>query len=71
MAMFLPREGLVDAPLLANWKPTFRLAPCLVGQVSGHPLLIDGTVATSEVFAVDRQRRWARTFSRFYLLNAV
>ena len=42
----------------------------LVGTVQGHPMIADHRSAiTSELFAIDSDERWARTMSRFYLLE--
>jgi hypothetical protein len=44
---------------------------CLAGTVRGHPLLGDRRlVVTTEIYAIDTIRGWARTYSRFYVLGA-
>jgi hypothetical protein len=63
---------LRDAPLLRNWTYTQRSTMTLIGSVYGHPSLLDGRRAlTSGLFAIDGNRRWARTFSRFYALGPI
>lgn len=61
---------LADAPSLDCWSPTTRLAPALFGLATGHPRIGNNRATlTSEVFAIDRDRRWARTWSRWYRLG--
>jgi hypothetical protein len=61
-----------SAPILDRWALDVRPASCLGGDVRGHPLLSDRRrIATSEVFAIDPIRGWARTFSRFYALGVM
>jgi hypothetical protein len=70
MAMFVPGDAeLADAPLLADWDFSIRAVTNLGGTVVGHPLLGCRSIYTSEVFAIDADLRWARTFSRFYRLD--
>lgn len=62
---------LADAPILDGWIPAIRQSMCLAGAVRGHPLLGDRRlVATTEIYAIDTIRGWARTYSRFYALGA-
>jgi hypothetical protein len=71
MTVFTPREELEEAPRLENWSIVTRPVTAIEGLITGHPLLGDGRqVATSEVYAIDASARWARTFSRFYVLGA-
>jgi hypothetical protein len=68
-----PTEELLrDAPVLAKWCAVhFGGYPHLFGQVSGHPRLGDQRfIATSPYFHIDPAGRWARTWSRFYVLRA-
>ena len=58
-----------SAPLLRDWEVWGRMTPCLKGRVYGHPALGECTVATSELFAMDSDGRWARTASRYYRLG--
>lgn len=63
-------DQLRDAPILRSWSFDHRPRPCLKGRMYGHPLISTGNMAvTSELFAVDRERRWVRTLSRFYSLG--
>lgn len=63
-------DMVADAPVLVGASVCARPRPALTGSVSRHPLL--GNLAqcvTSELFALDRGRRWVRTMSRFYRLD--
>jgi len=63
-------QELRSCPLLDQWSFGFLPAPCLVGKVYQHPAL--GTLTnihTSELILIDPERRWARTWSRFYRLG--
>jgi hypothetical protein len=63
-------EELRACPLLDQWSYGFLPAACLVGAVYGHPALgTRPTVHTSELVVIDPNRRWARTWSRFYRLG--
>jgi hypothetical protein len=61
---------LDHAPLLVDWRsaPTWN-GFCLTGFAAGHPRLGARTIATSQLWAFDPKRRWARTLSRFYRLG--
>lgn len=62
---------LAAAPSIERWRVTTRPAYCIVGDVTGHPLLA-GTgrrVVTSDVVLIDGERGWARTKSRWYRLG--
>ena len=62
---------LETAPVLHGWAPASREAACLTGTVRLHPRLgSGGLITTSEVYAIDPSRGWARTYSRFYILGA-
>lgn len=69
LTMFQPNAELEAAPIIRNWSHTPRSVGALAGVVDGHPILGDKFVVTSEVFAIDAQRGWARTLSRFYRLG--
>jgi hypothetical protein len=60
-----------DAPLLDRWALAQRPATCLVGRSSGHPLLPgeDRVIATSDLWLISGDRKWARTLSRWYRLG--
>jgi hypothetical protein len=61
---------LADAPSLDCWSPTTRQTPALFGLASGHPRIGNNRATlTSKVFAIDPDRRWARTRSRWYRLG--
>lgn len=65
-----PKE-LADAPLINNWDFDRRDATCLVGTFIDHPRLrrIVPNGITSELWYIDPERQYARTFSRFYRLG--
>ena len=57
------------APVVDQWRWSSRTMRTVIGTLHGHPRLADGPVHTTEVWAVDVERRWARTLSRFYVLG--
>ncbi len=62
--------ALADAPILDWWSPAQRRTGCLIGLASGHPRIARGhTTLTTELYAIDRDGLWARTWSRFYRLG--
>ena len=64
------RADLADAPVLDCWRPASRFAPALLGLVDGHPIIgANRTTLTSELFAIDTDAGWARTWSRWYRLG--
>lgn len=69
LAMFQPRAELDGVPTLHNWSPTHRHVNALNGFVEGHPILGHRFATTSEIYAIDLERRWVRTLSRFYRLG--
>ncbi|MFC0386793.1 DUF6634 family protein [Muricoccus vinaceus] len=62
-------EDLDVAPVVDYWQWSARSMKTVIGILQGHPRLADGPVHTTEVWAVDLERRWARTLSRFYVLG--
>jgi hypothetical protein len=66
-----PADAVIrTSPILNRWSVGVLPATCLIGSVSGHPLLGDRPrVRTTEVFAFDLVAGWARTRSRFYRLG--
>jgi hypothetical protein len=62
-------EDLETAPVIDGWVFGQRSMTTMVGTLIGHPRLPDGAVHTTEVWAIDPCRRWARTLSRFYVLG--
>lgn len=68
----LPEELAVEEPpLLDRWVRAATLAPCLVGESTGHPLLPgrNRRICTSELLLIDADHGWARTRSRWYRLG--
>jgi hypothetical protein len=64
------RAEMVGAPVLDWWSLGVRPARCLIGMPHGHPILRESNrVATSELFAIDTSRGFARTYSRIYKLG--
>lgn len=65
-------EDLLDCepPVLDRWFVGHRLANCLVGASTGHPMLPgdDRVIVTSDLCLLADDRRWARTRSRWYRL---
>ena len=57
------------APRIDRWRIMYRPVPYLVGIVSGHPVLRNGPITTSDVWVMDTKFGWARTMSRFYVLG--
>ena len=65
------RADLAEAPILTYWEPVRRFAPALMGVVDGHPTIRPNrSTVTSELFAMDGDALWARTWSRWYRLGA-
>jgi hypothetical protein len=62
---------LSNAPLLNNWMPEVRPAPCLVGDVDDHPLLpgVGRPIITSDLWVLAEHQGWAHTLSRWYRLG--
>jgi hypothetical protein len=61
-------EELAEAPVLTQWRLAKRPQICLEGIGIGHPLLGTTTILTSGLYAINVNRGWARTYSRFYRL---
>ncbi len=64
-------EELAAAPRLDIWRPMLdqRRMAALWGEVSGHPKLGGDLITTSRLVAIDREKGWARTVSRWYHLG--
>jgi hypothetical protein len=64
-------SSLKSAPRIEEWSHSALFRPCLVGRVTGHPLLADQPrIRTSQLIVVDAEAGWARTRSRFYRLGS-
>ena len=63
-----PDDRTLDAaPTIDRWIESVypgTTLPCLVGYVSGHPIVPDGPATTSPIIA--RGANWIRTEGRFY-----
>jgi hypothetical protein len=67
----LPTQAELDAaPVLSHWALAEEGSGlhCLVGLVTGHPLLDPGWCTTSVILVLDPHHGWARTVSRLYRL---
>ncbi|TDX59692.1 hypothetical protein EDE12_1296 [Methylosinus sp. sav-2] len=62
-------DDLDNAPILDRWIVVARIAPALAGAVTGHPVLDNRSIITSDLFALDADAGWARTAGRFYRLG--
>ena len=61
---------LARAPVIDVYRPAQRAMGALIGVVTGHPTVRDRHVAlTTELFAIDCDAGWARSWSRFYALG--
>lgn len=64
-------QDIALAPLLSDWKPA--ISPCghviLWGEVTGHPILGNASITTSQLIAINSEAGWARTASRWYRLG--
>ncbi|MFC5738825.1 DUF6634 family protein [Sinirhodobacter huangdaonensis] len=65
------KSDLSTAPKLNLWIPqvNYRGELVLEGEVKAHPILGDDVIITSPLIALDPDRRWARTTSRWYRLG--
>lgn len=71
-----PAERLAAGPRLEGWALKIGRGPggedemALLGRVSGHPRMPDGTEATTTpVIWFDHKHRWARTLNTLYALG--
>ncbi|RWR14937.1 DUF6634 family protein [Paenirhodobacter populi] len=64
-------SDLADAPQLDHWMAMreFTGRIVLFGDVTGHPLLRNTGIVTSQLFGIDTKAGWARTLSRWYRLG--
>lgn len=62
---------LESAPELDLWRPQITVIGELVleGNVRDHPVLGDKAIITSPVIALDPDKHWVRTASRWYRLG--
>lgn len=63
-------QDLSGAVVMRGFMIGQHQVPCLIGMAEGHPRLGSKLITTSRLFCVDPNGRWARTFSRFYRLEA-
>ncbi|WP_199084643.1 DUF6634 family protein [Bosea sp. ASV33] len=62
-------QDLREAVVMRNFVIGQHQVPNLIGLADGHPRLGTRLITTSQLFFVDPNRKWARTFSRFYRLE--
>ena len=62
-------DDLEAAPMLDYWRMAERWSTGLAGHFTAHPRLPSGPITTSELWALQPQEGWARTFSRWYRLG--
>lgn len=64
-------EDLARAPRLSPWMPALAMggAPAVAGHVTDHPKLGAMWMKSSLVMGLDPAGRWARTWSRWYILG--
>lgn len=64
-------DDLTDAPHLDHWMAMREFTGRIVlsGDVTGHPLLRNTGIVTSQLFGIDAKAGWARTLSRWYRLG--
>lgn len=65
-------EGVLPAVpdvLVNDWFLQYKGTPCIVGKVSGHPIVKGDYIATTEVFFLSETLGLARTSSRWYRLG--
>ena len=61
---------LARAPVIDLYRPAQRPTTALIGVIAGHPTVRNRHVAmTTEIFAIDPERGWARSWSRLYALG--
>ncbi len=62
---------LSTAPYLDHWMAMREFTDRIVlfGDVTGHPLLHNTGIVTSQLFGIDAHAGWARTLSRWYRLG--
>lgn len=66
----VPQALLRSAPLLKYWVPLRRPEGLrLIGQVSGHPIVVGRMIMTSPLWFADPEGKWVRTLSRYYRLG--
>ena len=60
-----------NAPILEDWRISFRPVVCLQGRATGHPELPGEhrPIVTSEIHLFSDELGWARSVSRFYRLG--
>lgn len=63
-------ESIRDAVIIRNCMLVQRSVPCLIGEMSGHPHIKEGSPGvTSELFYLDQKRKIGRTLSRWYYFD--
>ncbi|OQP88178.1 hypothetical protein BTR14_01600 [Rhizobium rhizosphaerae] len=64
-------KSKVEAARITDWAVAQRLVPCLIGRTQDHPQMGGGVVMySSELFYLNEDTGFARTFSRWYRLGS-
>lgn len=63
-------DGPANPVTIRNCMLVQRSVPCLIGEMSGHPHIKEGSPGvTSELFYLDQKRNFGRTLSRWYYFD--
>ncbi|MBP2461416.1 MULTISPECIES: hypothetical protein [unclassified Rhizobium] len=61
--------AIAGAVKIREFTLSSRTVPCLVGRMTGHPTVRDGSPGIStELYYVNEKQKLVRTFNRFYRL---
>ena len=60
---------LADAPQIDAYEFIARSVPAIYGLNDGHPRLSSPTITTTQLWVLNEQQGWARTYSRYYRLG--
>lgn len=63
-------QDLENAVVMRRFTIGQHQVPCLIGLAEDHPRLGSKLITSSQLFCLDPNGKWARTFSRFYRLDA-
>jgi len=62
-------QVIANAVKIHEYTISQRTVPCLVGRMTGHPTVRDGSPGIStELYYFNEKQKLVRTFSRFYKL---
>lgn len=60
---------LANAARVNAYEITARPVPVLYGLNEGHPNLVSDTPQSTQLWVLNQQEGWARTYSRYYRLG--